>query len=94
VVRFNIANVTNIFGNIHIYIKRDFLHLFIDDHSYEFCACHIRHRGKPKLSWEYDNREHIFLINFTNVPPYLQSATIDISEIYPKDRHVEEIVRF
>ncbi|XP_060576110.1 uncharacterized protein LOC132733476 [Ruditapes philippinarum] len=91
VVRYTIANVTNIFANIHIFTKRDFPHLFTDDHSYEYCACHISHRGKPKLSWEYDYSEHIFLINFTNVPPYLQSASIDISETHPKDRHIEEI---
>ena len=33
-----------------------------------------------------------FSINFTNVPPYLQSATIEIVDCQTEDRLVEDIV--
>ncbi|XP_060576083.1 uncharacterized protein LOC132733456 isoform X2 [Ruditapes philippinarum] len=62
-----------------------------DAHPYELCACYIKHRDIPKLNWQYDYSQQKFHINFTNVPPYLQSATIEIVEKQSDDRLVEDI---
>ncbi|XP_045164989.2 uncharacterized protein LOC123528954 [Mercenaria mercenaria] len=54
-------------------------------HTYIQCACYRKNHGVPKLHWKYDYTDEVFYINFTNVPPYLNHAVIDIVDGHTED---------